>query len=467
QRDKLEDMLRQITPERVCIGDTMVYCLDHAESAEEIVDCIAESLSILQTPVPKKIGRLFLVSDILYNSSAKVPNASFFRKFFETKLPEVFGDMRETYQCIEGRLKAEQFKQKVMACFRAWEDWTIYPQEFLIRLQNIFLGLITANIMERDILEDPVKDDIPQIPVQMVKKKENYDGVPVSEDLDGVPTVEEETVPSNIDIEPIDGVPLKEDLDGIPIDLNQDIDGIPLYDLICGWKVIIAYDSICGWKITNGDCAMHGLFCLIFPQLKVLKFQDELEAGKRNRKRSMTITEQVAHYRAKLLQKEKEKEREKERDRIREWEKRRVKEFASSPPSEGSPYGKKRRRSSSRSPSPHGKYKSRSSSPSSDRYGSSRRSSQSPSSSYREQSPQSQSPLLISSSSRRRKRKSRSRSPGRKSHRFKTSHKSRSRSRSPRRSRRSRSHSHSPRRHRRSRSRSPRKSSSHKKKRQK
>nr|XP_006820922.1 PREDICTED: U2 snRNP-associated SURP motif-containing protein-like [Saccoglossus kowalevskii] len=135
--------------------------------------------------------------------------------------------MRETYQCIEGRLKAEQFKQKVMACFRAWEDWTIYPQEFLIRLQNIFLGLITANIMERDILEDPVKDDIPQIPVQMVKKKENYDGVPVSEDLDGVPTVEEETVPSNIDIEPIDGVPLKEDLDGIPIDLNQDIDGIP------------------------------------------------------------------------------------------------------------------------------------------------------------------------------------------------------------------------------------------------
>lgn len=29
-----------------------------------------------------------------------------------------------------------------MACFRAWEDWAIYPESFLIQLQNIFLGLI-------------------------------------------------------------------------------------------------------------------------------------------------------------------------------------------------------------------------------------------------------------------------------------------------------------------------------------
>ena len=80
QRDRLEDMLRDLTPERTKVGDAMVWCLEHAESAEEIVECIAESLSILQTPIPKKIARLFLISDILHNSSAKVPNASFYRK---------------------------------------------------------------------------------------------------------------------------------------------------------------------------------------------------------------------------------------------------------------------------------------------------------------------------------------------------------------------------------------------------
>lgn len=58
QRDRLEDMLRELTPERNKVGDAMVWCLDHAESAEEIVECITESLSILQTPIPKKVKSL-------------------------------------------------------------------------------------------------------------------------------------------------------------------------------------------------------------------------------------------------------------------------------------------------------------------------------------------------------------------------------------------------------------------------
>jgi len=33
-------------------------------------------------------------------------------------------------------------QQKVMACFRAWEDWAIYSSEYLINLQNLFLGLV-------------------------------------------------------------------------------------------------------------------------------------------------------------------------------------------------------------------------------------------------------------------------------------------------------------------------------------
>lgn len=33
----------------------MLFCLNHAEAAEEIVECITESLSILKTPLPKKV----------------------------------------------------------------------------------------------------------------------------------------------------------------------------------------------------------------------------------------------------------------------------------------------------------------------------------------------------------------------------------------------------------------------------
>lgn len=55
QRDKLEEILRGLTPRKNDIGDAMVFCLNNAEAAEEIVDCITESLSILKTPLPKKV----------------------------------------------------------------------------------------------------------------------------------------------------------------------------------------------------------------------------------------------------------------------------------------------------------------------------------------------------------------------------------------------------------------------------
>lgn len=38
-------------------------------------------------------------------------------------------------------------------------------------------------------------------------------------------------------------------------------------------------------------------------QVKVMKFQDELELGKRPKKPGQSIQEQVEHYREKLLQK--------------------------------------------------------------------------------------------------------------------------------------------------------------------
>ena len=38
-------------------------------------------------------------------------------------------------------------------------------------------------------------------------------------------------------------------------------------------------------------------------QLKVVKYQDELEAGKRSRKEGMTLSQQLEHYRKKLLSK--------------------------------------------------------------------------------------------------------------------------------------------------------------------
>ncbi|KAG7484740.1 hypothetical protein MATL_G00053340 [Megalops atlanticus] len=372
-RDKLENILRALTPRREDIGDAMVFCLERAEAAEEVVGCIVESLSLLQTPLQKKIARLYLVSDILYNSCAKVTNASYYRKYFESKLPQIFGDIGEAYRNIQARLQAEQFKQKVIVCFRAWEDWAIYPESYLIQLQNIFLGLIKAGeeVEERAEVTSP-----------------DLDGAPL-EDLDGSPMPSMPWDPASLDgvpVDDIDGVPLgtlQDDIDGMPLDeisdkeksLPQsrvalskwervdDADVLPQANTESKWDLLEQQDSDnemnvgADTKEDNGDTeddssgedssspskydaaefrSSLSKFELSEDkrtklrelEVKVMKFQDELESGKRPRKPGMSVQQQVEHYRNKLLQKEFDKDdqdrksTQKSKERVKKEEKR-------------------------------------------------------------------------------------------------------------------------------------------------
>lgn len=496
QRDRLEDMLRALSGERQKIADAMIFCLEHAEAAEEIVDCLSESLSILQTPLNKKIARLYLVSDILYNSSAKVANASFYRKYFEVRLIDIFRDIHETYQSITGRLRAEQFKQRVVNCFRAWEDWALYPSQYLIRLQNIFLGLdIPTSAEEKNsTLLAPILDEL--------------DGAPIEADVDGAP------------LDDLDGAPLElahvDDVDGIPIKEDDDIDGIPLDGkpavvdksktikaapskweevdptqleaqaiTTSKWELLESTGQKSKWeqndekseddknrsmnvdsddnsqssqspsqhKITPTSLVPYGLderkeerrVKLREIELKVMKYQDELESGKRSRKPEMTLAEQVEYHRKKLLHKENEKEEEKrkekaiekkvekDREKVKEWERAREKdrerERGRKSPGSRTPTSRSRRRSRSSSCEPTPK-----------RYIESRSSSRSPPAAYRNVSesppPLSRKNVRSRSQSRSPKRSSRSaRSP-------KRSKRSRSRSRSPRHKRKSKKTRH-------------------------
>jgi U2-associated protein SR140 len=54
-RDYLEDMLRDLKPDKNSIGNAMVWCLDHADCAKEISECLYESLDIPETPLHKKV----------------------------------------------------------------------------------------------------------------------------------------------------------------------------------------------------------------------------------------------------------------------------------------------------------------------------------------------------------------------------------------------------------------------------
>lgn len=82
----MEEILWGLILRKNDIGDVMVFCFNNVEVVEEIVDCIIELLFILKIFFFKKIVRLYLVFDVLYNFLVKVVNVLYYRKFFEIKL---------------------------------------------------------------------------------------------------------------------------------------------------------------------------------------------------------------------------------------------------------------------------------------------------------------------------------------------------------------------------------------------
>ncbi|XP_067157951.1 U2 snRNP-associated SURP motif-containing protein isoform X6 [Apteryx mantelli] len=447
QRDKLEEILRGLTPRKNDIGDAMVFCLNNAEAAEEIVDCITESLSILKTPLPKKIARLYLVSDVLYNSSAKVANASYYRKFFETKLCQIFSDLNATYRTIQGHLQSENFKQRVMTCFRAWEDWAIYPEPFLIKLQNIFLGLV-------NIMEDKETEEVP----------DDLDGAPIEEELDGAPLEDVDGIP--IDAAPIDdldGVPIKsldDDLDGVPLDTAEDSKkNEPIFKVAPSkWEAVdeseLEAQAVTTSKWELFDQHEESEEEENQNQEEESEDEEDTQSSKSEEqhmysnpikeempesKSSVKYSEMSEEKRAKLREieeKEKELERERERDK-KDKEKSETRSKDKKEKEECTPTRKERKRRHSASPSPSrssGSRRAKSPSPKSER---SERSERSHKESSRSRSSHKDSPRDVSKKAKRspsgsrtpkRSRRSRSRSPK------KSGKKSRSQSRSPHRS---------------------------------
>ena len=246
-----------------------------------------------------------------------------------------------------------------MRMFRAWEDWAVYPKDFLVRLQNTFLGLVMADEPE------PEND-------------EDIDGAPLSdldgeggEDLDGVPLDGAALLKGALKLgltpqpathyDDIDGVPsnfctffnslftfllfsllfigrfaVDDDIDGIPMDdddhassRGKDDDKKPLimpagfvpsrWETVDPDQVEAQAMTTSKWEeleqnddsnsqdasmdSTGRDYNEERRTRLREIEVKTMQYQDELESGRRALKTGMTILAQVEHYRKKLIRK--------------------------------------------------------------------------------------------------------------------------------------------------------------------
>ncbi|KAL1493358.1 hypothetical protein ABEB36_011427 [Hypothenemus hampei] len=338
QRDRLEVLVRNLTMEKRKIGEVMVYCIDHAEAAEEIVECISESLSNSTTLITKKIARLYLVSDILNNCGVKVNKASNYRKAFQNHLIDIIREIKKTYDSIQSRIQAEGFKVRVLRVLKSWEDNGIYPSDLMSKLHNIFLGL------EEERHSPEKEEDIDGNPLD---KTSDDEGVPI----DGAALLKNAMSHYNSspeDEEDIDGEEIKDDTltnDNVKSLADSgfikskwetvDPDQVEAQAMTTSkWDLLEAsqdsnnsssntndQDSSVDYNDTR-NMSEEKRLKLREIEVKAVQYQDELESGERPLKSGWTLQQQVEHYRRKLLRKcDKETKKDSKDDRTPKTEK--------------------------------------------------------------------------------------------------------------------------------------------------
>ncbi|XP_071741703.1 protein RRC1-like isoform X2 [Rutidosis leptorrhynchoides] len=173
QRDEFEDMLRALTLERIQIKEAMGFALDNADAAGEIVEVLTESLTLKETPIPTKVARLMLVSDILHNSSAPVKNASAYRTKFETNLPDILESFNDLYRSVTGRITAEALKERVLKVLQVWADWFLFSDAYVNGLRSTFLRSSNSSVVSFH----SITGDAPES-----EDKANYDDIKINPD---------------------------------------------------------------------------------------------------------------------------------------------------------------------------------------------------------------------------------------------------------------------------------------------
>jgi hypothetical protein len=237
-RLRLEAHLRKMTTSRSDIRQLMVFCIDHSECVDDIANTIIKSLTISSTPIfPTKIARLYLVSDLLHNSSTNsIPNAWKYRVVFEKTLEDVFFHLGGVWKSIEARLRAEQVRKTIYNVVDVWEKWNVFTRDKIERLKETFVegGKSFTSLKEVKASEAQERDE--KFRRDLQSQKDAKMGVFSLDDS------ESREMMANDEDEDVDGVPIQinpeeststsfpirdgdRDDDG---DEDDDVDGVPL-----------------------------------------------------------------------------------------------------------------------------------------------------------------------------------------------------------------------------------------------
>lgn len=271
--DELEEfeilVKKNLCASREAICEAMAFCYGKSGAAKQISSLLREVLldDSYGISVDTRIARLFLMSDVLFNSQQPgVRNAFLYRSAIEDMAPDVFSSLGCHGKGRLGRMTLNKLKTAVSAVLSAWTNWSVYNPTFLDELHDRFEGReVVPPKEESEEDEDALGSEPPQstdegsdADVAVITDKPRGDWTEVTTDHhgehgegvddklttnDGDENGEAITDDTDVDGEPItdddvDGAQLEEgdiddecldDVDGEPI-ADEEVDGEALVD---------------------------------------------------------------------------------------------------------------------------------------------------------------------------------------------------------------------------------------------
>jgi len=175
--DRLVKKKLSLSREAIC--EAMSFCFDNCVAARELSALLKEAVLDESDRVTNdmRIARLYLLSDILFNSQQPgVRNAFMYRTTIESMAVDVFRDLGSLVRSKErrsGRITVNKLRKAVSSVLGAWTEWGVYNAAFVDDLEAHFEG--------REVKGDAT-DDTNGLDANTIKSAESES----SEDADDV-----------------------------------------------------------------------------------------------------------------------------------------------------------------------------------------------------------------------------------------------------------------------------------------
>lgn len=272
QYARLVQYIQNLNMQRTKIAECMQFCLNHQFAVKDIVDVITDSFKNVKTKPVKKIARLYLINDILCNcaNNRKQKFDGHFQKEFQGSLIVIFECLQETLKSLKTDKDRTEMKRRISNVLKAWDVWKIYEKSFLDKLKNIVVPDETSD-------NDDSDTDGPLDGKSIIKRsiKNNVQtNVSIAHSSCFVPSKWETVNPEEIEA--------------------QAMSTKKLYVMECQRQLEEKASKILSEQERKR---------LREIEVKVLQFQEELEAEKRQPKRGQTIEDEIKHYREYLKSK--------------------------------------------------------------------------------------------------------------------------------------------------------------------